>query len=437
MHHFSMRQSSHIQTLRTTILRSRCGSSRRARAHCNCGFRSGGWTALGTFSGSLSDASVVSTKNKSGGSLSPSSGDGYRVNDTRIAENILRVSVARFLRRGVRPAVALLACGVAIFLLHRLFREIDYRSVMRAARETAPKAILISFLFTTMSYLALVGRDRCALFYIGVKVPHSPSMLASFCGSATDNAIGFGVLTGKAIRDRVYGAVGLGSEQIDRITLFNEMGFAIGLVSFAALSAMLAGSKVARWFSISTSALEFTAGAALIVILALAGNAIRGRKKVLVSGLLMPMPQPGIALSQLLLTILDLFGATASLWFLLPASYDFFSLGLVYSASIALATISQVPGGFAVFDAIVFLSLAGSMPRNNLAAALLIFRGIYYLLPLMIATASIAFFELKRDPLVSSSMRPRGHFLLGADLIAPVLLSVLTFSVGVMLILSG
>jgi phosphatidylglycerol lysyltransferase len=132
-----------------------------------------------------------------------------------------------------------------------------------------------------------------------------------------------------------------------------------------------------------------------------------------------------------------LFGATASLWFLLPASYDFFSLGLVYSASIALATISQVPGGFAVFDAIVFLSLAGSMPRNNLAAALLIFRGIYYLLPLMIATASIAFFELKRDPLVSSSMRPRGHFLLGADLIAPVLLSVLTFSVGVMLILSG
>jgi phosphatidylglycerol lysyltransferase len=104
-------------------------------------------------------------------------------------------------------------------------------------------------------------------------------MLASFCGSATDNAIGFGVLTGKAIRDRVYGAVGLGSEQIDRITLFNEMGFAIGLVSFAALSAMLAGSKVARWFSISTSALEFTAGAALIVILALAGNAMRGRKK--------------------------------------------------------------------------------------------------------------------------------------------------------------
>jgi len=36
--------------------------------------------------------------------------------------------------------------------------------------------------------------------------------LASFCGSALGNAVGFGALTGGAVRYRIYGAAGLRPE---------------------------------------------------------------------------------------------------------------------------------------------------------------------------------------------------------------------------------
>ena len=61
--------------------------------------------------------------------------------------------------------------------------------------------------------------------------------------------------------------------------------------------------------------------------------------------------------------------------------------------AIGLGVISRIPGGLEVFDTIVFLSLASQVPRNKLARALLIYRGVYFLLPLVLAAGSLAAFK--------------------------------------------
>ena len=357
--------------------------------------------------------------------------------ERRITADTSPVGPTGLLRRVVGPAVAMLACGLIIFLLHGLSRGLDYHAMMRMVRETPRKLIWLSISFTTLSFLALVGRDECALIYIGSRVPATPLLLGSFCGSALGNAIGFGALTGKAVRDRVYGAVGLPSQQIDRVMLFMDVAFGVGLAAFGAVNSILAGARLARLWSISTVSLEVTAAAVLLAILGVGVVGIRHRGALVTPGLSITMPGSGVALFQLLLTELDLLGAAAALWVLLPPTrIDFFTFAAVFSAAIALGVISRVPGGLGVFETVVFLGLARYVPHNELAAALLIYRGVYFLLPLMLAAGALAAFELRPGARVGASIAG-ARVLLGADLLAPVFLSVVTFSVGVMLIFSG
>ena len=347
------------------------------------------------------------------------------------------MKLTKLARRIAGPAVAILACGLMIFLLSGLSRGIDYHLMIRAVRATPHRLIWTSILFTVLSYLVLIARDDCALVYIGATVAPAPLFLASFCGSALGNAIGFGPLTGKSVRDRVYGAGGLRSEQIDRVMLFNDVSFGLGLMAFMVMSAMLAGPVLAGMLALSATSLHLAAAVSLLPILALPMLGFRRRTSFTIAGFSIAMPNPAVGLFQLLLTGFDLMGAGLALWILLPAtSINLFSFAAIFAAAVALGVISRIPGGLGVFEIVVFVSLGRYMARNELAAALLIYRAVYFVLPLMLAAGALATFELRSDAAIGVSAT-KDRVLLGADLLAPTFLSVVTFAIGIMLILSG
>jgi phosphatidylglycerol lysyltransferase len=155
-------------------------------------------------------------------------------------------SRAKVLRRIAAPIAALAACALLLVLLNGLSRGLDYHGVTQALRATSHRLVWISILLTALSYLALVARDLCALGYVGVQVSTPALLLASFCGSALGNVIGFKALTADAVRDRVYGALGVRPEQTARVMLFINVAFGIGLAAFAAGSLMLAGNLMGR-----------------------------------------------------------------------------------------------------------------------------------------------------------------------------------------------
>ncbi len=343
---------------------------------------------------------------------------------------------ARKLRRIAGPAAALIACALLLALLHGLSRGLDYRGVIEALRETPRAWIWLLILFTAMSYAALVTRDQFALNYVGVKVATPTMLLASFCGSALGNAVGLRALTGDTVRDRVYGAVGVKPEHTARVMLFINVAFAIGLGAFIAGSLMLAGGAVARLLEISVAALRTIRAVALLAIIAVLLRRVRRRAPLAIGRVSIEMPSLAITLRQLIAGTVDLAAAAAALWFLLPhGTIGFFALTAIFSAAIALGVVSRIPAGLGVFDIIVFVGLRGMTSSNRVAAALLIYRGVYFLLPLMLAAASLAWFELRSAPGRGSVAERRVS--LGAALLAPVFLSAITFVVGAMLIVSG
>ena len=275
-------------------------------------------------------------------------------------------SRAKILRRIAGPIAALAACALLLVLLNGLSRGLDYHGVTQALRATPHRLVWISILLTAVSYLALVARDLCALSYVGVQVSTPALLLASFCGSALGNAISFKALTADAVRDRVYGAVGVRPEQTARVMLFINVAFGIGLAAFAALSLMLAGNAIAHLLPASITSIRCAGAAALLaILLALLLRSWR-RQPVAIGRLSIAMPSLTITLLQLVASAIDLAAAAAAFWFLLPhAQIDFFSFAAVFSAATALGVISRVPGGLGVFDVVVFLALRHFVPSND------------------------------------------------------------------------
>jgi uncharacterized membrane protein YbhN (UPF0104 family) len=58
--------------------------------------------------------------------------------------------------------------------------------------------------------------------------------------------------------------------------------------------------------------------------------------------------------------------------------------------------LSNVPGGLGVFETIILLLLSPSIPSAQLFGALLIYRVVYYLLPLIIAVLLLGAYELRQ-----------------------------------------
>ena len=346
-------------------------------------------------------------------------------------------SRTKVLRRVAAPIAALAACALLLVLLNGLSRGLDYHGVTQALRATPRQLVWISILLTALSYLALVARDLCALSYVGVQVSTPALLLASFCGSALGNVIGFKALTADAVRDRVYGAVGVRPEQTARVMLFINVAFGIGLAAFAALSLMLAGNAIAHLLPAPITLIRCAGAAVLLaILLALLLRSWR-RRPVAIGRLSIAMPSLTITLLQLVASAIDLAAAAAALWFLLPhAQIDFFSFAAVFSAATALGVISRIPGGFGVFDVVIFLVLRHLVPPNDLVAALLIYRGVYFVLPLLLAAASLAGLELRSVPGRFGS-KAGARVSLGAELLAPVFLSAVTFAMGIVLVVSG
>jgi uncharacterized membrane protein YbhN (UPF0104 family) len=124
-------------------------------------------------------------------------------------------------------------------------------------------------------------------------------------------------------------------------------------------------------------------------------------------------PRPPICARQMLAGPLELFGAAGIIYFALPeAGNPGFPIVLgVFLASFSLALISHAPGGLGVLE-FSFLKAMPDAPQANVLAALLVFRLLYLVLPLIFSIGVVVVFERER---IRELLTPRGAKRHGAE----------------------
>ncbi len=114
-----------------------------------------------------------------------------------------------------------------------------------------------------------------------------------------------------------------------------------------------------------------------------------------------------LTLYQIVIACGDLLVAAAILYTLLPPMEGGYMRVLgVFMLAFVTAVLSHVPGGYGVFDVLIVEFL----PKEHglaVAAALLVFRVIYYWLPLLIAAAMLGWNEWRLN--TGQATQPHKH----------------------------
>ena len=335
-------------------------------------------------------------------------------------------------RRGTLIALAVLVVAVLGFAaIHKLTAEIRLSEVRAAFSALGWPQLSVSIGLTVVSYIALTFYDSIALQVIGHPLRWRTAAVASFTSYTISHNLGLAMLTGGSARYRVYSRAGLDEAAVARVVLIAGVTFWAGVITVACLSMAIHPGMlpIVDW----TMPPLLERGIGIIIPVIMLGIVLRHRQggSIGLLGWRLPLPNWRQALALLLVSTVDLAAASAALFVLLPnASPELYPvLFLGYAVAIVVALISHVPGGLGVFEAVII----ATMPQDNatVLAALLAYRIIYYVAPLIVAAVLMAFHEGRQ-------WRGRGTDPLAIALpLAPLLLGVLVFLSGAMLLVSG
>ncbi len=327
-----------------------------------------------------------------------------------VTSSIAQTIISRLGRGTISAAISLLILAVAVFALYVLLRDIDFGKVVAALEAQSIQRIAIASAFVVAGYVTLTFYDLFALRTIGRhKVPYPVAALASFTSSTIGHSLGAAVVTGGLIRLRIYSVWGLTVVDIAKIAFVTGMTFWLGnalLLGGATAYAPEAASAVDHlppWSNRAIGLAGLVAIACYLIWLAPQPRTI-GR-----SGWRIVLPNLQFTLLQIGIGAMDLGLVTLAMYVLLPPSppVDLVTVLVAFLAASLLGTVSHAPGGLGVIEATMLVGLA-QFQREELLAALLTFRALYFVLPLFLAALSLGLRELRMLARPASARRDRG-----------------------------
>jgi len=340
--------------------------------------------------------------------------------------------------RWIGIAVGATILGVALYALRAEFATYNVRQVRAAVHYLDPIFVIRALLFAIGAYVVLISYDILALRYIKSDLPTPRAAFISFIAFSFSNALGFPVLLGGGLRYRLYNAAGLSTADIALTIAFNSVTFWIGVLAVGGGALLFAPSAGITLLGVPLVALRPVGALLIAVVVAYVLACMFYRKPIRIFGWEFTPPSTSMALIQVVVAVVDWALVAAVLWSVIPLPPESLTFGLVLGAftlAQVAALVSHVPGGLGVFE-ITFIALLGSyMEPTALLSAVIIFRIIYYLLPLGVALLLLAADEVSRGKSqVAKLVRVTGGWV---PVAAPALFSLTTFIGGVVLLFSG
>lgn len=339
-------------------------------------------------------------------------------------------------RRVVTLLVVAAVAAIGFEALRLALRDVHLKDVRHAIAAVPPWRVGAALALTAISYLTLTLYDAVALRVIGRPQRWLVAATASFTSYTISHNLGLALLTGGSARYRVYTAVGLDLADVARVGAIAGGAFWSGILATGGV-AMLAGGHGLAFGTVALAGWQVRAiGLAILALLALGVIVLRGRGSILrIAGLSLRLPDGRQLLTLGAATVVDLTAASAALFVLVPhlGPAQFPAFFVAYILAVVVGLVTHVPGGLGVFEAVMLAMLPADRPA--VFAGLLLYRIVYYLLPLLVAGAVIAVAEGKR------LRRPIGAGLSlldrAAQALAPGAVTLLVFIGGFVLLVSG
>lgn len=284
----------------------------------------------------------------------------------------------------------------ATWVLYQELRGYRYDDVARHVGDLRLSSLLLALWLTILDYAVMTGYDTMFLRHKGHPLDYGRIALASFIGSTLTNSIGLSLLTSAPVRYRLYSAWGLSIREVAGLVVFNGMSFWLGVFAVGGVVFVLEPLPIPISLYLPFASVGSLGVALLIVVGVYVCFSVRRRTPLQIWTVHMAPPAPSLALAQISLACLDWIVAASVLYVLLPstATAGFRWFLAVFLLAHLIGALSLLPGGIGVFEMVMLSFLSPLLPVPSIVAALLVYRGIYYILPLGIAATLLGAHEL-------------------------------------------
>ena len=285
--------------------------------------------------------------------------------------------------------------ALAAYMLYRQLSKYDIDDIKNALLSIPNINLIYACIASFVGYLALSSYDFLALKYIKHKLSLWKWVFAGFIGFSVSNNAGHAIVSGGAIRYRLYTRWRIKAGEIVKMITFSGFTYLVAcffliIIGYAITPENAFGNGVASKITTTVVALGSLVG--LVIYLT---ASVLYRKSIEIKGIKLKMPNIKMALAQVFIGSIDILMASLVLYFTLIHFIDipFNTFIGAYIIAQILGVYSQVPGGLGVFELVFSNIIPGEQNQAMLFGALIAYRIIYYLLPLIISAVALISYE--------------------------------------------
>ena len=305
------------------------------------------------------------------------------------ARGITRAIRRRVSWNRIGIAISVLIAAIAAVVLVRVLSDIELAKVVAALKAKTMEGILLATAFVACGFITLSAYDFFALRAIGKDaVPYRVALFASFTSYTIGHNLGATVFTAGAVRFRIYSAWGLTILDVAKIAFVTGLtfwlgnAFVLGCGMSYAPAAASAINQLPEWINRGIGLLSLTVLVGYLLWL-------MPRPRIVgPSPLQIALPNVRMTLVQIGIGALDLGASATAMYILLPEhpGIDLINLLVIFVTALLLGFFSHAPGSLGVIEATMLVGLP-QFQKEELLASLLMFRVLYFLLPVSLAIA--------------------------------------------------
>lgn len=286
---------------------------------------------------------------------------------------------------------------VAVFVV-RYARRVDWHAVWDAVAATPLRVLVLALLLSGATHAIYSCMDLLGRHYTGHRLAKLKVMQVNFISYAFNLNLGAAV-GAIAFRVRLYSRLGLDSGTIARVISLSIVSNWLGYLVLAGLSFTLAPLALPPSWQLGGQGLRWLGGLLLLVAAGYIVLCVGARQRsYAVRGHTLVLPPPRLVAAQLAIGCAHWLANAAIVWTLLRGTLPYPTVLSVLLIAAVAGVITHLPAGLGVLEAVFLALLSHRVPAPQLLAALLSYRTLYYILPMLLALGLYLFVEARARP---------------------------------------
>ncbi|MGE8360297.1 lysylphosphatidylglycerol synthase domain-containing protein [Pseudomonas sp.] len=284
-------------------------------------------------------------------------------------------------------------------LLYLLAKNLNWDEVREALSGYSLQTLLVGALIVLCSYTVFSLYDVLGRYYTRHKLPVRQVMpVAMVCYAFNLNFTTW--IGGVAMRYRLYTRLGLRTSTVTRIISLGLLTNWTGYMTVAGTIFSLRLIRLPPDWSLGVTGLQFIGFALLSFVLAYIGACAFARQRVWTfREHTVTLPTLRLALMQICLGAANWSLMAALIYWLLPDDAFYPTVLGVLLISCVAGILAHIPAGLGVLEAVFLALLQHQFSQGAIVAALIGYRALYFLLPLLLASITYLVLEQRAKSL--------------------------------------